>query len=243
MPEPVLMPVPQRGRQFTATRKVRLGDVTATGRLRLDALARYLQDIATDDADDSGIAGPWILRKVALKLESLPHFGDMIELVTFCGGFGSRWAERRTRLTSNGAVIAEAAAIWVLVDAVTGHPAKLTDQFHALYGEAAGGRQVDARLRHGVVPPEATRRLWPLRASDVDVLGHVNNAAYWEPIEDELASRGDVDGRVAARAEMEFRAGIDADDEVELAIVRDAETLSMWFLSGGEARASARLAW
>jgi hypothetical protein len=54
-----------------------------------------------------------------------------------------------------------------------------------------------------------------------------------EPIEDELGSRGDVDGRVAARAEMEFRAGIDADDQVELAIAGDPETLSMWFLSGG----------
>lgn len=240
---PELAPAPERGRQFTATRKVRLGDVTATGRLRLDALARYLQDIATDDADDSGIAGPWILRKVALQLESLPHFGDMVELVTFCGGFGSRWAERRTRLTSSGVVIAETAAIWVLVDARTGRPTKLTDQFHALYGEAAGGRRVDARLRLGVVPPEATRRLWPLRASDVDVLGHVNNAAYWEPIEDELASRAGEDHRVATGGEMEFRAGIDADDEVELAIAHDPAALSMWFLSGGEVRASARLIW
>ncbi|MFM2113860.1 MAG: hypothetical protein RL643_818, partial [Actinomycetota bacterium] len=31
---------------------MRLGDVTPKGRLRLDATARYLQDIATDDALD-----------------------------------------------------------------------------------------------------------------------------------------------------------------------------------------------
>ena len=36
---------------------MRLADVTPGGRLRLDALARYLQDVAGDDVDDAGITG------------------------------------------------------------------------------------------------------------------------------------------------------------------------------------------
>ncbi len=37
-------------------RRVHLGDVDAVGPLRLEALARYLQDVATDDADDAGLS-------------------------------------------------------------------------------------------------------------------------------------------------------------------------------------------
>ena len=48
------MPLPSAGRTFTGERIVRLGDVSPAGRLRLDAVARYLQDIATDDAVDAG---------------------------------------------------------------------------------------------------------------------------------------------------------------------------------------------
>ena len=47
-----LHPHTATGRRFTTTRSVRLGDVDPAGLLRLDATARYLQDVATDDADD-----------------------------------------------------------------------------------------------------------------------------------------------------------------------------------------------
>ena len=44
---------PATGRVVVRTRPVRLGDVDERGRLRLDATARYLQDIATDDVNDA----------------------------------------------------------------------------------------------------------------------------------------------------------------------------------------------
>src|SRR5215217_7895312 len=52
-----LVPVPERGRTFTASRLTRLGDVSPGGRLRFDAIARYLQDVANDDAVDAALEG------------------------------------------------------------------------------------------------------------------------------------------------------------------------------------------
>jgi acyl-ACP thioesterase len=43
------IPVPRRGRTYSARRRLRLADMDASGRLRLDALARFLQDVAIDD--------------------------------------------------------------------------------------------------------------------------------------------------------------------------------------------------
>ena len=37
------------GRRYEMHQPVRLGDASRGGRLRLDALARYLQDVATED--------------------------------------------------------------------------------------------------------------------------------------------------------------------------------------------------
>jgi hypothetical protein len=37
---------------------LRLSDMDARGRLRLDAVARYLQDVASDDVDETGWGSP-----------------------------------------------------------------------------------------------------------------------------------------------------------------------------------------
>jgi hypothetical protein len=107
---------PDGGRRVTRSRRVRLGDAAPGGRLRLDALARYLQDIAGDDVDEAGITGAWVLRRVTLSVGRLPSFRDDVELVTFCSGTGGRWAERRTTMTVGGEPSVESVALWVYVD-------------------------------------------------------------------------------------------------------------------------------
>lgn len=233
-----LVDCPADGRRITRDRVVRLGDVTASGRLRLDALARYLQDVAADDVDDAGIVGAWVLRRAVLRFGELPAFRERVELTTFCSGTGGRIAERRTTVRAGGSIRAEVAAIWVYVDA-DGRPARLEDWFFDLYGRAADGRSVSGRLRHAPPPPDASSRPWPLRQTDVDVLAHVNNAITWAAVEDALAAAGA--GRRVVGAEVEYRATIDRDDVVELVTDGDDRTLWCWLTVGGEVRTSAVL--
>jgi acyl-ACP thioesterase len=230
------VPIPRAGRSVTRVRRVRLGDVTVSGRLRLDALARYLQDVASDDVDDAGILGAWVLRRVVLALGDLPHLRDEVTLTTFCSGVGSRFAERRTTVATNAGVAAEAVALWVYVDA-DGRPARLEPWFFDRYGEAAAGRQVSSRLRHPRPSAGADRRPWPLRVTDVDVLDHVNNAVAWAAVEEEIDSH--ARGRRICRAEVEYRAAIDLGDEVELRAAPNTEALACWLTVGDEVKTSA----
>lgn len=233
------VPLPEAGRRVTQRRRVRLSDVTGTGRLRLDALARYLQDIAGDDVDDAGLGGAWVLRRVVLALGRLPTFRDDVTLTTFCSGIGRRWAERRTTVQSGGQARVEAVALWVYVD-TDGRPAPLQDWFLELYGEAAGDRRVSSRLHHRPPPSDGVEiRPWPLRATDIDVLDHVNNAASWSAVEDELGRRP-PNGSLA-RAEIEYRAAVDLGDRVELHTLASPDQMACWLVIDGDVRTSARV--
>jgi acyl-ACP thioesterase len=239
--------VPARGRVFRSGRRVHLGDVDATARLRLAAIARYLQDVATDDADDAGLSdrnGVWVVRSTDLGIVRLPRYHEAVELTTFCSGSGPRWAERRTIVTGERGARVETVALWVYVDRVRGRPLALDDHFHDIYGEAAGGRRVRGRLVHGPPSADADIRPWSLRASDFDVLDHVNNARSLEAFEDELGRC--LPELAPTRARIEYRGTVERGDAVELAgsLRRDGDApeLAMWLSVDGEVRVSATVA-
>lgn len=240
MSAPEFVACPDGGRRVTRSRRVRLGDVTPSGRLRLDALARYLQDIAADDVDEAGITGAWVLRRVALSIGRLPSFRDDVELVTFCSGTGGRWAERRTTMTIGGEPSVEAVALWVYVDE-QGRPARLEDWFYDLYGTAANGRRVGQRLKLPAPPSDVTRRPWVLRASDLDVLGHVNNAVAWAIVEDEIARGALPSGARIGAAGLEYRAAIDDGDDCEILRQTTDDGFACWVTVDGEVRVSVRV--
>jgi acyl-ACP thioesterase len=71
----------------------------------------------------------------------------------------------------------------------------------------------------------------------MDVLGHINNAAYLHPVEDVRA------GRPVARLTLEYRQPLSWGEEVSVAVAAAAAGGSMWFAQGGEIRAAALLEW
>jgi acyl-ACP thioesterase len=225
---------------------VYLGDASVRGRLRLDAAARFLQDVAADDAEEAHLPDDrgWVVRRMDLTVHRRPAIYEDVELVTWCSGTGRSWAERATTLTAASGVGTrgvgiDARAVWVYVSLETGAPQPLPPEFFATYGEAARDRTVTARLTHPGPPDTAPRAPWPLRASDFDVLGHVNNAVYWQPVEEELG-RARPGARVT-RAEIEFRGGIDPGEEPVVATALGDGGLAAWFLVEGAVRASVRV--
>jgi acyl-ACP thioesterase len=201
-------------RAFGQPRRPGFSDCAPSGRVRLDALACWLQDVAYADVQDAGLEGAavWVVRRTRICVNRFPRFGERFALTTFCSGIGRMWAERRTDVVREDAsgggasdVAAvpdvEAVSLWVHLDAERWRPSPVTQAEIDIYG-GMPARRVSARLRHPT--PEATEggAAWIFRATECDIADHVNNAAYWQPLEEELLAGPDPE---ALDVEIEYR--------------------------------------
>lgn len=232
-----LVPWPERGRRYVGSAIVRLGDADPNGEARFDAIARYLQDVANDDAVDAGLpsAMAWVVRRTLIRVAQPAVLGERLTATTFCSGTGRSWAERRTSIVGDHGAAIEAVSLWVQIDAVTGRPTRLGDDFFAIYGEAGGGRTVSSRL--SLDPPSADAEVhpWPVRTSDLDVFGHANNAVLWSVLEEAMAG---IETRTGT-AEIEYPGPVDAGARVDAHVI-NGDRPAAWLVEGGVVRCAAR---
>jgi acyl-ACP thioesterase len=198
-----LVDEPGVGRVFRRELQPGIADALPGRRVRLDAIARWLQDVAYLDLLDAGFGeeGVWIVRRSRLRVTGWPRFGEPVELRTFCSGIGRFSAERRT-IVRGVSTRVEAVAVWARVDAQTLRPERFPHEFIELYSQSADGRRAPVRLHHPDPPAACERVRWVFRVSDVDVAGHVNNSHHWAVLEQEFAGRQAAAG---IDAEIEYR--------------------------------------
>jgi acyl-ACP thioesterase len=234
-----LLPEPLAGRVYRTKRRIRLSDMAPSGRLRLDAVARYLQDIATDDVADAGVEDAdhvWVVRRTVMEVWDAPVGDQSVRIATWASGAGARWATRRTRLAGSMGGRIDAESLWVHLNRSTQRLEQLPERFFEVYGEATAGRRVPGKLLLPAQPAaDAVPQSWPLRVTDIDILGHVNNAAYWHAIESVLAENEKM--LASCRAVMEYRQPIDFRPEIVLCLAGP----SVWFINDGVAAATATL--
>jgi acyl-ACP thioesterase len=232
-----LVPEPGDGRVFEQHLMPGIADAGGSGRVRLDAIARWLQDVAYADLLDAGAdeSGTWVIRRARMRVDSFPRFGEPVTVRTFCSGIGRFSAERRTSVRGDSAAV-EAVALWIWIDAHSGRPKRFPPAFVELYATSAAGRDAPVRLRHSDPPDDCERSSWSFRATDEDVAGHVNNSHYWAPLEQELvgAEPSSID------VEIEYREPVLPGP---VALLRSADAL--WIAAeaeGGPVSASIRIA-
>ncbi len=200
--------------------------------IRLDGIARVLQDVATDDWEETGLESTdtWVVRRTTVRVAEggrWPRYTEAMSVTTWCGGTGAAWAERRTNISSRGRLLVEAVALWVPVDP-SGHPVRIKPMFYDIYGEAMQGRKVSGRIPAPVLDPDARVVRWPLRRADLDIVGHVNNAAVWQAVTEVVTAS-------VSWVSVVHHGAIASNDEVRIASVPG----SLWLVVDDEVRVSA----
>ena len=140
---------------------------------------------------------------------------------------------RRDRGDAGGRI--EVDSVWIHLDPAQ-RPARIGE--FGPYGLSAAGRPVSTKLELPGPPGDAARSPWPLRVTDLDAHGHVNNAVYWQAVEDRLLGAA---ASARCRARVDYRDPIDFGDDVELASWEAGGRSLLSFEAGGRVSAIAAL--
>ncbi|MBD0861068.1 acyl-ACP thioesterase [Gordonia sp. zg691] len=246
-------PLPDRkpGSQFYEVGyRVRTGDVDQDMRVRLDAVARYLQDVANDniEATDFGHTDPfWIVRRTIIDVIVPFTWPAAVTAQRWCGALSTRWTNMRVRLIAEHETnrfnpdprptgLIETEAFWINVNE-QGVPSRLSDEAFSMLSSMTD----EHRLRWRSMNPEkapapeeinSPDREHVLRITDFDPFKHLNNAAYLEAVEDELVEHPDLtDG--PHRVVIEYLRPIVPGTRLIVRRVRSDDQLTVWLLMPG----------
>ncbi|GGK50109.1 acyl-[acyl-carrier-protein] thioesterase [Nocardia camponoti] len=240
--QPLVLP-PESGGGFAASWPVRAGDVDPYHRLRLDAIARYLTDIAFDEARASGLydSDPtWIVRRTVIDVHRPVVWPDEVQLHRWCSAMSTRWTNMRTRITSPGGGLIETEGFWINLSELSNLPARISDDGLAYLARTTNEHRLRWRpYLTDPAPRESDTDLpFPVRATDIDQYNHVDSACYWQAVEQFLV---DYPKLLASphRAVIEYVAPVLAREHItvrgryEPGDRNGTPVLRLWFVVGG----------
>jgi acyl-CoA thioesterase FadM len=191
-------PDPETVRSVTVPYRIRFDECGPDGLVRTSALLRYTQDVAWIHSERLGFDRAWyaardlawVVRAVELAiLEPLP-LGQTIAMTTAVTGFRKVWARRRTEgRADDGRLVLWVHTDWVMTDTRRGLPGRIPEAFPAAFSVPPGGFD-PGRVPLPPAPAGALDHRSSVRPQDLDPMGHVNNAAYVDYLEEALTSAG-----------------------------------------------------
>lgn len=185
---------------YVETFRVRHSEADVHGRLKLRALADYIQKAAAVDAERLGFGRSellrcdriWVLSRLRLELSRYPQIGDAVTIRTWPSTFDKLFARRQFELRMpDGEPAARGSSWWLLAGAGARRPLRpelFADRFPDHRDLPEFFPALDKIPRRRV----AADRELTVEYSDVDVNGHLNNAEYAAIVQNFLGDRFQV---------------------------------------------------
>ncbi|MBA3873035.1 MAG: thioesterase family protein [Anaerolineae bacterium] len=236
-----------------ATFKVRHYECDALGHLNNANYARYMEEAAFeasasvgyDKARYDAMGHLWLAYETAIKYLQPVVYGDTIEVKTWVGDF-RRVRSRRFyefRKAGEDALIARANTDWVYLEAATQHPAVVPPELITAFAPEGLTEIAPPRSRFPAPPPPPPD-VYKLRRRvewrDLDSAKHVNNAVYFNYIEDCGMQVAVHYGWPLARSQAEGWAAVARENHIEYkhpALLDDELEISTWVTAHGRASA------
>ncbi len=167
--------------------KVRYSEANAKAELTYHALLNYLQDSSTLHSEELGESGAqlleknmaWILSFWQICIEEVPKLSQNICVKTWPYSTKGLLGLRNFCMENeNGEKIIKENSIWVLVDAKTGRPIRITDEVSSHYPDEPK-LDMDYCDRKIVIPEEYEEKpAIKVPKYFIDTNNHMNNAKY-----------------------------------------------------------------
>ena len=191
-------PDPEVVRGVTVGYRVRFDECAPDGVVRSSALLRYAQDVAWIHSERMGFDRAWyaardlawVVRAAEIAILAPLTLGQVVELSTAVIGFRRVWARRRTEgRLADGTLVLWGNTDWVMTDVVRGAPGRVPPEFPGVFDVPPGAFE-PGRVPLQPTPERAVRHASRVRPQDLDPMGHVNNAAYVDYLEEALHAAG-----------------------------------------------------
>jgi acyl-CoA thioesterase FadM len=182
----------------TVPYRVRFDECGPDGSARTSTLLRYAQDVAWVHSERMGFDRDWylerglawVVRAAELAILCPIRLGATLEVSTAVTGFRRVWARRRTEARlCDGSPVMWCHTDWVMTDA-RGLPGRVPPEFPAAFTVPPGPFD-PGRVPLPPTPPDALITRAAVRPQDLDPMGHVNNAAYLDYLEEALLGAGE----------------------------------------------------
>lgn len=175
--------------------------------LHIDGLAALMGEAAWQHARSFGVAFTeeevrhfWILHRLGFRVLRSPRWGEEIVIETWPSRVQRLFAMREFSISADGELLVEASSAWIILDAVTRRPVRPENHLAPDWRVEEVPLEIPTGKLDGIARKTAAALLgearWhPVRESDIDRNGHVNNARYVQWLEDAApGAHGDNDG-------------------------------------------------
>jgi len=165
--------------------KIRIYEVSGSGKVHLPVIFDFLQDAASEHADNLGVGLDklrnrnisWFLTRLHIKFYEYPRYGDTVNVRTWPRLKKKVFAYRDFQIILSGRTIAAASSVWCLVDLEN---RKLLNPLQHLPQLPEVDKRAIETFFPAVRPVRnaVLERKFTPGITDMDLNGHVNNSAY-----------------------------------------------------------------
>lgn len=230
--------------EYTGRVRVRHHELDAFGRAYPAAHLRWIAQAAIDASTDAGFdaawylaAGAhWLVRRTTFTVLRLARADDELAIRTWVADVRRVRSLRRYDVRDQtGAPVLAAETDWVFVD-LSGRLRRVPEEMERGFG--ADGAPSRSPWRAPDPPAEPARAAYAVRWSDLDSLGHVNNATYLDVLTETtlavLAGVGWPLARLVAAGPVPHVAAGDV-EYLDAAVFGDELVASTWFVAAPDA--------
>ena len=165
----------------------------AGGMLKMKDMLDYLQDVAGHHADELGVGLNsfghkmfWVLSRLRVAVEADLAVDTPFTLETYPTGTNLLFAVRQYTMKSGDKTLLRGTSYWLLLDTESFRPLKPLDHLPPLIRDTQDGEQFFRDLGKIQKTDVAERRPYRISWSDIDEVGHLNNAVYGRFIYDSV---------------------------------------------------------
>lgn len=242
MDEP-LSPLPEHGYVYRTSARLLTSDVDSNLRLRLDGVARNIQEVGAEHLGDCGYADVhphWIVQRTVIDVLEPLELPNHVTYRRWCSGISTRWCSMRVCLEGSEGGRIETEGFWINMNEETATPSLISEDLFARFATTTENTRL--KWRPWLPGPASDDRVTPfaLRHTDIDLFRHVNNTVYWHGVHEVMALYPDV---VAGthRAVVEYRKPIQPGESVSIHSAVDGDAVRLWFVVDGDVRAAGLL--